>query len=299
MMASSAAHAIEIHGHRGARGVLPENTLPAFEHAIAVGADWLELDVGASKDGTIWVFHDRFLNDDIVRRDGTWIENEIPLISMTDSELAALDVGRIRPGSGYADRYPEQVPVDGTGLPRLADLFDRMKELGNNTIRFNIEIKSHPGRPSDTPAPEAFARSVLSVIDAAGVADRVLIQSFDWRLVREVMQQSPGMRTACLTAQQSWMDTVGASRSGGTDWLAGYSGSGSVPEAVKAAGCAVWSPFFRDLTAASLTEAHQLGLRVVVWTVNRAEDIQAMADLGVDGIISDYPERALKVIGRR
>ena len=209
MVAATAAQAIEIHGHRGARGVLPENTLPAFEHAIEVGVDWLELDVGASKDGTIWVFHDRALNDDIVRRDGSWIDREVPLATLTDAELSALDVGRIRPGSSYADRYSGQMPIDGTGLPRLADLFDRVKALGNETVRFNIEIKSHPGYPEDTPEPGAFAEAVLSVIREAGVADRVLIQSFDWRLVREVMERAPGMPTACLTAQQSWMDTVG------------------------------------------------------------------------------------------
>ncbi len=119
------------------------------------------------------------------------------------------------------------------------------------------------------------------------------MQSFDWRTLLIVQRDAPDIATVYLSARQSWLDNIGAESTLGSPWTAGYRFSqyGSVPRMVKAAGGRVWSPYFGDLDAAQLKEAQALGLKVIVWTVNAPAHIAAMMDLGVDGIISDYPDR--------
>ena len=115
---------VELQGHRGARGLLPENTLPSFARALEIGVDTLELDVGVTRDGVVVIHHDRRLNPDIARGpDGQWVSAPTPTIfSLLYEELQRYDVGRIRPGSEYARRFPHQTPIDGTRIPRLAQL---------------------------------------------------------------------------------------------------------------------------------------------------------------------------------
>jgi glycerophosphoryl diester phosphodiesterase len=137
----------------------------------------------------------------------------------------------------------------------------------------------------------------------AGALDRTSIQSFDWRTLRHVHDKAPRVETCYLTIQ-SGEDQIQAGKPGRSPWLAGLDvddHGGSVPRLVKAAGGRCWSPNFRDLTADALAEAHRLGLRVVPWTANRPEDMAALIDLGVDGLISDRPDlarRALEEKGR-
>src|ERR687891_2818089 len=135
---ANAAQAVDIQGHRGARGHAPENTLAGFERALAIGVTTLELDVGVTRDGVVVIHHDRGLNPDIARGpDGQWISLAGPLIKdVTFVELQRYDVGRIRPGSEYARRFPHQKPIDGTRIPRLRDLFELAK---NSRVGFNIE----------------------------------------------------------------------------------------------------------------------------------------------------------------
>src|SRR5919198_903812 len=142
MALSSAAHAVDIQGHRGARGHAPENTLPGFERALAIGVSTLELDVGVTRDGVVVIHHDRGLNPDTTRGpDGKWIAAPGPLIKdLTYAELQRYDVGRIQPGSEYERRFPHQKPLDGTRIPKLSDLFAR----AGSTVRFNIETKVSP-----------------------------------------------------------------------------------------------------------------------------------------------------------
>lgn len=132
------ASAFDLQGHRGARGLAPENTLPAFAAALAVGVSTLELDTAVTKDGVVVIHHDRRLNPDIARGpDGRWVEAPAPLIhALTYAELQRFDVGRLRPGSKFAQQFPEQQPADGTRIPRLADLFDLVKQAGNETVQF-------------------------------------------------------------------------------------------------------------------------------------------------------------------
>ena len=300
-MTAAASQALDLQGHRGARGLAPENTLPAFARALAIGVTTLELDCGITRDGVVVVSHDPALNPDITRgTDGRWLERPgAALHDLTYAELQRYDVGRIQPGSPYAKRFPAQAPVDGTRIPRLADVFDLVRTSGNETVRFNIETKISPLAPEQTTAPEDFARKLVAVVRASGMAARTAIQSFDWRTLQVVQREAPEIPTAYLTARQSFMDNIRAAE-GDSPWSAGFHvsrHSGSIPRAVKAAGGAVWSPYYREVTRESVKEAQGLGLKVVVWTVNTEPEIRSMIELGVDGIISDYPDLLRKVAG--
>ncbi|WP_284620371.1 glycerophosphodiester phosphodiesterase [Aquabacterium humicola] len=291
-----AVQAFDLQGHRGARGLAPENTLAAFRTAIAVGVDTLELDVHLSADGVPMVVHDPALNRDLTRdAQGEWLAATGPLIgSVSAAELQSkFRLGRARPASSIANTFPEQKPSDAERLPRLSEVLALMREPGREALRANIEIKLNPKRPDDTPAPEAIVRAVLAVLRDAGVERRVTLQGFDWRALRIAQQLAPRIPTAYLSAQRPNFDTV----SDGT-WSAGFDlkTHGSLPKMVKAAGGAIWSPNFNDLSPALIAEAHALGLQVLPWTVNQAEDMARLIDWGVDGLITDYPDRARRVM---
>ena len=300
-MTAAASQALDIQGHRGARGLAPENTLPAFARALGIGVTTLELDCAVTKDGVVVVSHDSTLNPDITRGpDGKWLAGEGPPIrNFTYDELVRYDVGRINPGSAYDKRFAQQQPVDGARMPRLADVFALARKSGNEQVRFNIETKISPLHPERTVAPEAFARAFISVIRGAGMESRVTIQSFDWRTLKVVQQEAPGITTAYLTAQQGFMDNIRAA-SPASPWNAGLHVSrfgGSIPRMVKAAGGAIWSPHYGETTRELVKEAQALGLKVVVWTVNEPAEMRRLIEWGVDGIISDYPDRLRQAAG--
>lgn len=303
LLLAEGALAFDLQGHRGARGLAPENTLPAFAAALSLGVSTLELDTGITRDGVVVIAHDPALNPDITRgKDGRWLEQRGPAISaLTFTELQQYDVGRIKPGTNYAKGFPEQKAVDGTRIPKLADLFALVKKAGNDQVRFNIETKLSPLTPAETPDPELFAKTLVEVIRQEGMAARVSIQSFDWRTLQVVQRIAPEIPTAYLTAQQSFLDNIGATKSGGSPWTAGiqYKGHGSVPKMVKAAGGRIWSPFHGDVTEFKVKEAQGLGLRVFVWTVNTPAQIKTMLDFGADGLISDRPDLVRKEMEER
>ena len=295
------SHAMEIQGHRGARGLLPENTIPAFERAIELGVDVLELDLGVTRDGVPVVHHDRALDPDRTRDvAGAWLVPPAPFIHTLDfAALSTFDVGRAAQGGKVAKRFPEQAPRDGTRIPALAEVLALGKRPGAGAVRFNIETKVTPLAPEETVGPEEFANTVVAVLRAEGMLDRADLQSFDWRVLQEARKLAPHLSTVCLTAEQRWIDNILRGRPGPSPWTAGLdieAFGGSVPRLVEAAGCAVWSPYYREVTEETLTEAHALGLRVVVWTVNEIDEMLALARLGVDGIITDYPNRAVQAL---
>ena len=295
LAAGCATPTFDLQGHRGARGLAPENTLPAFATALSLGVTTLELDTAITKDGVIVVSHDPFLNPDIARGpDGAWLKAKGPPIHALDfAELQRYDFGRIDPGSRYAKSQPDQKPVDGTRMPRLADVFTLARRAGNQAVRFNIETKVSPLAPGDTLPPEEFTDRLLAMIYANGMSAQVSIQSFDWRTLLHTQRVAPEIPTVYLTAQQSWFDNVGAGQSAGSPWTAGIAArdhGGSVPRMVRAAGGRIWSPYFGDVDQSKVDEAHALGVAVVVWTVNKREDIDRMLALKVDGLISDRPD---------
>ena len=269
-LACAGAGAFDLQGHRGARGLAPENTLRAFAAALSLGVSTLELDTGVTRDGVVVVYHDRTLHPDITRGpDGRYLDKRGPAIRALDyAELARYDVGRLRAGSDYAKPFPDQQPADGTRVPRLSEVFALARKAGNERVRFNIETKLSPQAPDETLAPAEFARAVVAEIRKAGVAARSTIQSFDWRTLAVVQAEAPEIATVHLTGPKF----VGA------------------PAKVKEAGGRIWSPHYSVVTGEILKEARSLGLQVVVWTVNEPAHIAAMLDLGVDGIISDRPD---------
>jgi glycerophosphoryl diester phosphodiesterase len=291
------ASAFDLQGHRGARGLAPENTIPGFEAALKIGVTTLELDTAMTKDNVLVVSHDSFLNPEHTRGpDGAFLKAQGPAIrSLTFDELQRYDVGRIQPGTAYAARFPMQKGADGVRIPKLTDVFDLVKRNGADHIRFNIETKLTPTSGADTPDPETFATALVKAIQDAGLTTRASIQSFDWRTLMVAKRIAPAIERVCLTIQSPGEDNIRRNIPGPSPWTAGLDvddHGGSVPRLVKAADCAVWSPYYRNLTAALVKEAHDLGLKVIPWTVNEMADLELVYQTGIDGIISDYPDRA-------
>jgi glycerophosphoryl diester phosphodiesterase len=298
------ALALDLQGHRGARGLMPENTLPAFAAALSIGVTTLEFDTGITKDGAVIIAHDRTLNPDITKgTDGSYIAAPGPVVrALSLAELKSYDVGPLREGSNYAKTFADQKAVSGTRMPTLGELAALVRQSGNTTVRFNVETKLSPLAPSETVDPDTFATTLVATLRAEGIAGRSTIQSFDWRTLKVVQRIAPEIPTACLTIARGASDNVQVGKDGASPWLAGLDVDdfgGSVPRLVKAAGCAVWSPFFRDVTAEALAEAKSLALDVAVWTVNERADLLRMIEMGVPGIITDYPDRLRAVMAEK
>ena len=288
------ACAFDLHGHRGARGLAPENTLPAFAAALSLGVSALELDTSITKDGVVVVSHDARLDPDITRGpDGRWLNPPTRAVrELTLDALGHYDVGRIKPGSEYSYRFPDQKRIDRVYMPTLAQVFALARSAGNADVRFNIEIKTSPEKPTDALAPEAFAKTLLATIEREGMSSRVIIQSFDWRALKAVQALAPAIPTSYLSSQQRSLDNIAAGKAEGSAWTAGvqFRDHGSIPKMGKAAGGAIWSPYYPELSADLVKEAHALGLKVIPWTPNQTEDMARLIDWGVDGLITDRPD---------
>ena len=285
--------AFDLQAHRGGRGLAPENTLAAFANAMDLGVTTLELDIGLTADGVVVISHDTALNPDHTRdASGAWLPATGPTIrSMTLAQLQRYDVGRLNPGSNYGKPFAGQRAHDGERIPTLAALFDMVKARGDTRVRFNIETKLDPTRPDDTAAPEPMVRALLAEIDRAGMAQRVTVQSFDWRSLALTGQRAPQLPRAYLTTARTLRDSR---------WTQGLNAGefASTPLLVQAAagrpgaatGPVVWSPAFANLTAGEVQQAHALKMTVLPWTVNQRADMARLIDLGVDGIITDFPD---------
>lgn len=281
----------ELQGHRGARGLFPENTVEGFVAAEALGVDAVELDIAVTADGVAVVFHDVALHGDIVRGpDGAWLAGEGPLLrSLTLAELLRYDVGRLRPGSRYAAAYPQQVARDGASVPPLQAVF-----AATRAVRIDAELKTLADHPDATVSPAEMAEKVLVAAAACGALGRLDVRSFDWRGVRHARAKHPGLPVTFLTDAQTvakaalWWDGPTPADHGG-----------SVPRAVAAEGAGVcWAPAHRDLSEVQVQEARSLGLRVVPWTVNDPADMTRLIAWGVDGICTDRPDLARQVMVR-
>jgi glycerophosphoryl diester phosphodiesterase len=292
--------AFDLQGHRGARGLVAENTLAGFAEALQIGVTTLESDLGVTKDGVLVHAHDRVLNPDIVRGpDGSWLSAPTAAINaLTLAELKRFDVGRLNPSSKYAQQFSGQRAVDGERIPTFAEVADLVAKSGK-PVRFNLETKLSPDKPDETVDADTFARLVVEAVRAAGLALRVTIQSFDWRTLLAAKKLAPEIETVCLTYKTTLEDRVEAGSRRPSAWLAGLDPrdfGGSIPRLVAATGCGTWSPYFRELDAAAVAEAHAAGLKVVPWTINDSADMARIIDMKVDGLITDYPDRARKVM---
>ena len=233
----------------------PENTLPAFEYAIAAGVDALELDMAVTRDNVIVVSHDPYLHPPIC----TGPQPKAAIRELTFEEVRKWDCGATRNPA-----QPRQQPVPGTRMPSLDEVFD-LAPKGN--FEFNIETKSFPDHPELTPPPEEFARMVLEKVRAHHLESRVILQSFDFRTLRAMKKLAPEIRLSAL-----------------------YEGSPkSFVEIAKEAGAGIVSPAFGLVTPERVKEAHAAGLQVIPWTPNRPADWDRLMAAKVDAIITDDP----------
>ena len=264
---------LEIQGHRGARGLLPENTVPGFVLAIREGADVLEMDLCIAGDGAIIVSHEPWMNHEIcLSPDGQEIssraERSHNLHQMTTAEIEQYDCGsRIHP------RFPDQrtLPVPKPTLAMVVSVTETVPLLDGGILRYNLEIKHRPDlEPEFCPDPETFASLVLDEVNRLGIADRTCIQSFSPAVMEAVHRLAPDMTTAWLTDAdgpvQSQLDRLSFQ-----------------PD--------IYSPAWQRIDSADVSALQSMGIRVIPWTVNREEDLTAVMAMGVDGIITDHPNR--------
>ena len=240
------AQVIELQGHRGARGVLPENSIPGFRQAVSDGADCLELDIAKTRDGKIVITHDPALNPDITRRGAAWITERLPIKSLTYDELQSYDIGRIRPGTDYAKRFPAQQPMDGLRIPLLTHLFELPELARHPHVSLDIEIKTSPVADELTFSPATIADRLIELIDGAGLRARCRIRSFDWRSLIHVKQVAPDIPLAFLTAAQPWLDNLQFGTMERSPWLGGIhigEFDNSAPKAIAHLGGAIWAPY--------------------------------------------------------
>ena len=247
---------ILVHGHRGARAMRPENTIPAFEYAIAQGVDALEMDMAVTRDNVVVISHDPILHPPVCSgpRDSALIH------SLTLEEVRQWDCGAVRNPA-----FPTQTPVPGTRMPTLDDVFDLAPRGG---FDYNIETKSFPDHPEYTPSPEEFVRLVLASVRRRHIEKRIILQSFDFRTLLAMRRQAPEIRLSALTE---------------TD-LRPFAAI-----AAEAAHAEIVSPEFHLATPAKVGAAHQAGLQVAPWTANQEADWDRLIAARVDAIITDNP----------
>nr|WP_321459186.1 glycerophosphodiester phosphodiesterase family protein [uncultured Cohaesibacter sp.] len=291
-------HKIEIHGHRGARGLFPENTLPGYAYALSTGIRTLELDVQLTADNILVATHDFTLSTAQTRdSDGHWLTGTGPeTIGLTVEQLKCYDIGGLKPASDYGAKFPDQAFLDGVRIPTLEEVMQfcrhHERQSGAPGVILNIEIKSDPTRPSHPERAEATVDALLSLISKHDYANQSIIQSFDWAILDLVLDKAPHLKRSYLTmtAQNGEHATIYK----GSPWLgrtACLSQDESIPSLIRKAGGDNWSSFFKDLDEKTVAEARALGIGIYVWTVNERQDIDRMIELGVDAIISDYPAR--------
>ncbi|MBK9175050.1 MAG: glycerophosphodiester phosphodiesterase [Flavobacteriales bacterium] len=271
----------EVHGHRGCRGLLPENTIPGFLKAAELGVDWLELDVVIGADGQVIVSHEPWMSHSICTdTEGNTIteedERSFNLYRMTAAEIRAFDCGGLE-HPGFPDQ--QQRRAHKPTLREVVEAVDEAALLGGGNPGFNIEIKSDPAfYGTFQPGPAEFARLVLASIDSLGITERCIIQSFDPAALMAAHTLEPDLPYALLVQN--------------TDGLEANLGRIDFQPAI-------YSPRFGLVDALLRSALRERGIQLLVWTVNEPADIKRMLGLGVDGIISDYPDRVIAAIETR
>ena len=269
----------EVHGHRGCRGLLPENTLPAFLQATELGVDYVELDVVISGDGQVVVSHEPWMSHRICTKpDGSTIteaeERSLNLFRMSLAEIQSFGCGDLEhPDFPKQDQRKAYKPT----LREVVEAVDEHALLsGVVSPGYSIEIKSDPELyGTHQPPPAEFVRLVLAAIDSLGIEDRCMVQSFDPAVLEVVHAERPDISLALLVENAE-------------GWKENLKRLSFEPD--------VYSPHFTLVDAKDVEKLRDKNVEVVVWTVNEVADIRKVMALGVDGIISDYPDRVLELL---
>lgn len=265
----------DLQGHRGARGLRPENSIPAFILALDSGVTTVELDLSVTRDKQIVVSHEPWMSASICRKpDGTAIaeadEKTFNIFEMDYDQVRTFDCG-----SNGNEKFPEQVKMK-TAKPLLRDVIiaveDHIRSHLLYEVDYNIEIKTTPsGDGKFHPSPEVFSDLVYNLIDQYLPLERVVIQSFDFRVLKYWHQKYPDIRLAALIENTRSVD-------------ANLRALGFTPS--------IYSPYFKLMTKEKIDYLHKLKIRVIPWTINELSDMQKFLEWKVDGFITDYPDRA-------
>ena len=264
---------------------------------MGLGCHAVEVDVCVSRDNKLVVMHDLELSPDFVRDiDGGWLEPGIRVRDLTAMQLQELEIGKLRPGSLYAIRFSGQASLDQVGIPLLDEYIDIV--IGVPDVTLNIELKGAPVNPDLVPSVDEYADLVASVFEQRNIAQRTFLQSFDWRLPLAVRDRVPDLKIGLTSDLQDDGDPQGPLPGTATPWQCGKDvrDYGDIPTMVKSLGADVWSSNHLDVDQALVKSAHDQGLEVYVWTVNREQHIRRMVGLGVDAITTDYPDKALELV---
>jgi glycerophosphoryl diester phosphodiesterase len=290
----------DLQSHRGGRGEWTEESLAAFANSLKLGVTTLELDTHLTSDGKVIVWHDDTIQADKCRDTAPVSpgDPQFPYVGKRVAELSLAQIKTLDCGFTQLKGYPEQDVIEGNRIVELKDVFQLVRDADGKKVRFNIETKVEDGRPGGE-GMAALTKAVVTEIYAAGMAERSTVQSFDWSSLNLTKTLAPELPLVALSSGDAWLEVgkpgAGANL-GGID-IDTY--GGSLAKAAAAQGYDAISPAFRSVTPAMITEAHELGLPVVPWTVNTTADMERLMDLGVDGIISDYPTRLRTVMEER
>lgn len=278
---------IEVQGHRGSRGTMPENSLPSFEAAVAAGSDVLELDLQISKDGVVFIHHDFFTSPELcIFKDGHPLEEKTLI-----SEWKLQKIKKIDCGSKLNPHFPSQRTVPGTEVPTLQELFDwiQSSSLPNaKSIRLNLELKRDPRHPEYSAAPSEFAKKVVELVRENRFADRVYYSSFDPEILAHVRALDP-KATIGFIYNQLALDFMESRFLGqGLEQLLLH---------VSALRAQIVSPEHHLLKKSKdVAFLKSFGFRVIPWTVNDSNRWEELIDLGVDGLITDYPDELIQYL---
>lgn len=287
----------DIQGHRGARGLRPENTLAGFEYAIALGVTTLEMDTGISADGILVVCHDPFINPSLcldAKGDRCPSSPRLWLKNLTVAEIQSFDCGSLNPDPV---RFPQQQPIPGSQIPTLQQVID-LSEARNPQIGYNIESKVNPLQPEATASPAVFAEKLVAIITENNLIERATIQSFDWRVLHEVKRLNPAIATSALVLHNQTTSTL-RGLGEASPFLAGLvfeDFQENLAALLQATGFVdIYSPNFETLLPPSpiflqpVSELQEAGFGVIPWTVNELTTMQQLIDQGVNGLITDFP----------
>ena len=288
-------HRPKIIGHRGCAGLFPENSLAACRHAIDLGLDGIEIDVQLSADGEIVVYHDFTINNDYSQCNDTWADgNGQAIKKLTYAELSSYTIGLTRPRSTYRQRRRGQTQLANEPIPTLRQVFSLLQDTAPPTFRLWLEIKTHPTLNNLSADPMELIDKIIDLMEHYQNHEHIVIISFDWRCLTYVRQHYPTLRCGFLTSEHKDDDTVGRCNTMPSPWLGSYNlddYNGSLPHLIKAVGGHYWLPSYQDIMREDVITAHKLSLPVYVWTVNTRSFMQRLARWGVDGLITDYPNK--------
>lgn len=288
---------VRIVGHRGARGVMPENTIEGFEFTLNAGVTALEFDVVLTRDRVPVITHNLRLSNAIARGpDGAWLTGEERKVSdLSLSDLKRFDVGGLDGHTVYGSRFPEQVFLSGIRVPALSELLDLALRADRADLLFLLEMKSDPATADAKDNRADVVTRVVGEVRSRGLERQTILHSFDWGLLADCARIAPDMPRSYLSQLPENDDDPGedSAQTVAPDFATlGM----SIPRAIAQVGGSMWCPYIDDVTPALVAEAHDLGLIVTTWTANEPADIHRLIDAGVDGIVTDYPGRAQRIL---